>query len=293
LNTITPGFWDSYTMYIESTLNQMDYTNPLFAILVLSSVFLILESISKKMMPYSVITRKGFFQDFVYIFLYDFLLVFPFYFLFEMKLKTSLFGENYLIYDLNKIPTWAMFITMFILVDFLNWLGHIILHKVPFLWKFHKIHHAQEELGFGSTRHFHWMEYLVFKPLLFIPFSFMGVLVQEYIIFQIWISYTFTFLSHSNIKFNWGFLKYIFITPETHYWHHAKNVKSKHSVNFASILCIWDQLFGYFHLPAKDDQKPLLGLYDDDTPDTFIGQQIQPFKTLLKREKFKNFKSDK
>lgn len=118
---------------------------------------------------------------------------------------------------------------------------------------------------------------------MYIPFHFFGVPPIEYMVFQIWMSFAFTFLSHANIKLNWGVLAYIFITPDTHYWHHAKNTPNEDNVNYASILCVWDQIFGYFYFPKEEKVEPELGLDNDDTPDGFIGQQIHPFKNLLKK----------
>lgn len=244
------------------------------------------------MKKYSVLSRKGFFQDFLYIFFYDFLLVFPVVIGLD-GMMSSAFGEDLIVFNVMEYSNWIIFPFIFVLVDFVNWFGHVLLHKVPLLWKFHKIHHAQEELGFGSTRHFHFMEYLVFRPLSYIPFHFFGVTPIEYMVFQIWVSFTFTFMSHANIKLKWGVLKYIFITPDTHYWHHAKNVPTTDSVNYASILTVWDQLFGFFYLPKNDKLEPELGLYNDDTPKGFVGQVFHPFKTLFKKEDGTNFKADK
>jgi len=71
----------------------------------------------------------------------------------------------------------------------------------------------------------------------------------------------------------------IVITPDNHYWHHAKNLPKPYGVNFASALCIWDHLFGTFHLP---DDEPELGIHNDDVPTDFLGQQLYPLLALFR-----------
>ncbi len=294
MGQIPETFWEKYEWYLKNSYDAVEHWShhSLLVVLFLSACFLLLESFLPKKKKYYVLTRKGFFQDLIYIFVYDFLLVFLVVYGIDMAIS-DMIGSDIVLFDLMSYGWWVVFPVLFILNDFMNWFGHVLLHKVPVLWKFHKIHHAQEELGFASTRHFHFVEYLIFRPLMYIPFHFFGVPPMDYMVFQIWASLVFTFLSHANIKLNWGIFAYIFITPDTHYWHHAKNVPSKHSVNYASILCIWDQIFGYFYFPKDDKTEPELGLYNDDTPNSFIGQQVHPFKTIFKKEEEPNFKPDK
>jgi sterol desaturase/sphingolipid hydroxylase (fatty acid hydroxylase superfamily) len=170
----------------------------------------------------------------------------------------------------------------------MQWFGHFLLHRVDFLWNFHKIHHAQEELGFASTRHFHWVEYFIFKPLIYIPFILLNVQLSEFLIIYLWIGLSFTFFSHANVAVKWRWFNLVFITPETHYWHHAVNLpeKRRYGVNFASVLTIWDHLFGYFYYPKKDEKlTPKLGVTEQKVmPETFIGQMIQPFQAAFGRK---------
>jgi len=162
----------------------------------------------------------------------------------------------------------------------MEFLAHFFLHRSDFLWAFHKIHHAQEELGAASTRRFHWVEMIIFKPLVYIPFALIGYSVPDYFLFQITVQNVWGFFTHSNIKVRWGFLNYIINTPETHAWHHAKNVPGKYGVNYASILNIWDLIFGFYYVPK--DKTPVLGIPDQkEVPTTFLGQFVYPFKLIF------------
>ncbi|MFN3918376.1 MAG: sterol desaturase family protein [Flavobacteriales bacterium] len=284
--------FELFKAYFNYQIQHPSWDNPYYIIPTICLIAFALELTLPRKLSYHPIKRKGFLLDLFYVIFFDYLiLLFGFYAFtetFEYFFKRLLlsFGiENYIITDLKRIPFLLQFVTVFILLDFLQWLGHYLLHRINFLWQFHKIHHAQQELGFASTRHFHWVEYFVFKPLLYLPFMMLNFSVNEFIAYYLWIGYGFTFFSHCNVKVNWKWLNYSLITPETHFWHHAKNIPAGKSfgINFASTTTLWDHLFGFFYLP-EDDKQPLLGVEDQrKIPNTFIGQMIYPFKAVLSK----------
>ncbi|HTL80651.1 MAG TPA: sterol desaturase family protein, partial [Bacteroidia bacterium] len=197
-------------------------------------------------------------------------------------------GVSIPLVHVGKLPLLAQFLIFFIIMDFCQFFAHFLLHRIDFFWKFHKIHHAQETLGFASTRHFHIMEYLVLRPFGWIPMGLIGYNEHSYIIctaLYMWIAYFLVFFSHCNVKINFGILNKIIITPNTHYWHHAKNIPRKYGVNYASVLVIWDFLFRSFYLPEDPKLQPILGVPDNDVPKGFFGQLIYPFKTLFTKKK--------
>lgn len=283
--TITHAFEEYWSYMIHSFQNPNLY-NPLIYLLLIYIVTFVFEQIFPKQIQYPVIGRKGFWMDLLYVLVMDYLIeVIGFYAMasglefITLKILHQAGISIPLIHLHTSLSPVLRFIVFFILIDFLQWLAHYILHRSTFMWQFHKIHHAQETLGFASTRHFHFGEYLILKPAFWIPFALCGFQAGNYIIWYIWIAYFLTFFSHCNIKLNWGPLKYIFITPETHYWHHSKNIPGKYGVNYASSLVLWDLLFGFFFNPK--DKLPVLGIPQNDVPDTFHGQLIYPFKAIL------------
>lgn len=282
--------FSEYSDSMAAAFANPDFHNPVIYLFLVYLITFSLELILPKRMQYTPVTRKGFFTDLLYVIFMDFVLnVIGLYAItctveFFVKKAFTAAGVGLPLWDLHKaLPNWFLrFIVFFIVVDFAQWLAHFLLHRVNFLWQFHKIHHAQETLGFASTRHFHWGEYLVLKPAIWIPFGLLGFQPVEYVIYYVWIGYFLTFLSHCNIKVNWGFVNYIFITPETHYWHHARNIPGRFGVNYASSLAVWDLLFGSFYNPK--DKKPVLGIPDNDVPDSFLGQMIYPFRRIFSRK---------
>ena len=160
---------------------------------------------------------------------------------------------------------------MFVIQDFCEFFAHYLLHRSNFLWSFHKIHHAQETLGAGSTRHFHFAEMFIFKPIIYIPFAMIGYSAMDYFLFQITVQNVWGFFTHTNIKVKWGFLNYIFNTPETHSWHHAINIPRRYGVNYASILNIWDLLFGFYYLIIIKKGLMADGFSERSTNKSFLG----------------------
>jgi sterol desaturase/sphingolipid hydroxylase (fatty acid hydroxylase superfamily) len=248
-----------------------------------------LEIILPKQRKHGVISRKNFWLDTFYVFFNDIVIYVIGFFglcavteLIFLKILGQ-FGIHSL--KLADITTWNPFVQvliMFFIQDFMEYWAHYFLHRSDLLWTFHKIHHAQEELGSASTRHFHWVEMCIFKPLIYIPFAMIGYSVADYFLFQITVQNVWGFFTHMNVRVKWGFLNYIINTPETHVWHHAKNLPHRYGVNYASILNIWDLIFGHFYLPK--DKRPILGVPDQKgIPNTFLAQLIYPFREIYKQ----------
>jgi sterol desaturase/sphingolipid hydroxylase (fatty acid hydroxylase superfamily) len=282
--------FNEYWAYTKVSFEQPSVYNPLIYLFVVYIATFALEALAPKMLMYPLTARKGFWTDIWYVIFMDFVLeviglyavatAFEF---FTLRGLHAMGVETPILNLHDALPPWARFIVFFVVIDFLQWLAHFLLHRSNFFWQFHKIHHAQETLGFASTRHFHFGEYLILKPAFWIPFALCGFQLQAdggYVMWYIWIAYMLTFLSHCNVKINWGFLKYIFITPETHYWHHSRNIPGKFGVNYASSLVIWDLLFGKFYNPK--DKTPILGIPDNDVPDSWLGQMVYPFRAIFR-----------
>ena len=271
--------------------------NPFCVLLVVCALCFALEALLPKQLDYPLLARRGFKQDLGYLLFIDFALA-PLGFYAALVVAEQLFlsalarlgFEGPDLFSVASLPAPVQVIVLFALIDFSAWLGHYLLHRVPFLWQIHKIHHAQRDLGFASNRHFHWMEYLVFKPLGYIPLNWIGFSVESFFAVTMWSGYLLGFLSHSNVKLNWGILNYLLITPDTHFWHHAMNVPHRYGVNFASNLVIWDQLFGCFHLPKHE--RPELGIRNDDVPESFAGQQLYPLRAALHPSRAPSFGAD-
>lgn len=187
--------------------------------------------------------------------------------------------NNLVAIEVQSWPAWAHIIVLFLVSDFVQWNVHRLLHRVPWLWEFHKVHHSVQQMGFAAHLRFHWMENVVYKFFMYIPLTMLG-----YGFAELFLVHQFTLaighLNHSNINISWGPLKYIFNSPTMHIWHHAEELPAnrKYGVNFGLTLSLWDYLFGKAYIP-KVGRDIKLG-FDDvaEFPKTFWGQFVYPFR---------------
>ena len=102
-------FWETYKLYLTSPFLFVKHwwQHSLFVIFFLSGCFFVLESLLPKKKKYSVLTRKGFFQDFIYIFFYDFLLVFPVVVGLD-GMMSSVFGEDLILLNIMEYSNWVI-----------------------------------------------------------------------------------------------------------------------------------------------------------------------------------------
>jgi len=297
INEFNRIFW----LYLEAAGKQLytfSWYNTFMWVGIWCLFCFVLELMLPRNLDYKVVKRKGFWLDIFYVIFNDFLLMglgfFAFMWVFEKAYLAGLGSigiDSTVIFEIHDWPLWAQILVLFVIVDLMEFLAHYAMHRFNFLWAFHKIHHAQEEIGFASSRHFHWGEIFVFKPFIYLPLILLGYTAQEYTILVLTLVYFAAFFSHTNVRLNFGFFNYLFITPQTHQWHHAKNMPHPHryGVNFASVLPLWDLLIGTFYLPKDKREIPELGVDDgNDMPKTFFGQFVYPFVFLLSKGKNKD-----
>jgi sterol desaturase/sphingolipid hydroxylase (fatty acid hydroxylase superfamily) len=107
---------------------------------------------------------------------------------------------NLLALEVQALPIWAHLVIGFLVRDFVQWWIHRLLHKSPFLWEFHKVHHSVEEMGFAAHLRYHWMENVVYKTLEYLPLALIGIGLNDFFIIHI-----FTLIvghyNHANAKF--------------------------------------------------------------------------------------------
>jgi len=183
------------------------------------------------------------------------------------------------LFDPSGWPMWTQLLVFFVVLDFVQWFTHTLLHKYSFFWKFHKVHHSVKEMGFAAHLRYHWMENILYKPL-----KTFGVMIlfgfepeQAYIVhfFAISIGH----FNHANIKITWGPLKYILNNPVMHLYHHAYDLpEGKFGVNFGISLSLWDYIFKTDYIPEDSGTIELGFPGDEKFPTDFVGQNIYGFK---------------
>lgn len=195
----------------------------------------------------------------------------------------SVFGwhiDSLQLFSVNDLPKWLGLLIFFLIIDFVQWNTHILLHRVPWLWNFHKVHHSVKEMGFAAHLRYHWMEPVVYNSLLYIPIAIIGGFNVQDVSIVYFFSIVIGHLNHANLGWNYGPLKFILNNPKMHIWHHVKALPEhkKHGVNYGLTLSIWDYIFNTHHIP-HDGRDIELGFEDDEKfPKTFVKQSMYPIK---------------
>ncbi len=180
--------------------------------------------------------------------------------------------------EIGSWPYWAQLLTLFVVRDFIQWNVHRLLHRVPWLWEFHKVHHSVREMGFAAHLRYHFMETIVYRSIEYLPLAMIGFGIQDFLLVHLF-TLTIGHLNHANIYLPLGPLKYLFNSPQMHIWHHAKHLpEGRYGVNFGLTLSVWDYLFGTDYIPYEGRDIPL-GFEGVDTyPHDFLQQVLKPFQ---------------
>ena len=228
------------------------------------------------------IFRKDFWLDGFYMFFNFFIfsiVIGGFYKILQIAFTDiGITDKSLAIFDPSDWPMALQLVIFFVVLDFVQWFTHTLLHKYPVLWKFHKVHHSVKEMGFSAHLRYHWMENILYKPL-----KTFGVMIlfgfepkQAFIVH--FVAIIIGHFNHSNIKITYGPLKYLINNPVMHLYHHAQELpEGKYGVNFGISLSIWDYIFKTNYIP-EDSGKVALGFSGDASfPKGFIRQNTYGF----------------
>jgi len=174
-------------------------------------------------------------------------------------------------------PLWAQVIMLIILGDFYYYWMHRLFHRVPFLWKFHAVHHSIEELDWIAAYRTHPVDTAITNSGVLILALLLDVSAAALAIFSVQFSWH-SLLKHSNVKVGWAPLRWVFVTPTFHHWHHANDAEA-FDKNFAGQFPMWDLLFGTA-IRNQSDGPAAYGV-DDPVPRTFLRSLAYPFAASM------------
>ena len=168
---------------------------------------------------------------------------------------------------------WLLQLLAAILVaDIAEYFVHLALHKVPFLWRFHAVHHSSKALDWIAGSRSHFVDDTLVRGFILVPL--MLVFPQSIIVAYLIVVTLHATWTHCNFAPNAKWLEKLVVMPRFHHWHHTSQ-KEAIDRNFAIHFPWIDKLFGTYHFP--DEWPQLYGLKDQEIAKTFIGQTIEPF----------------
>ena len=277
--------WNSMTFQVDW------YTNYFWGLVLISLLVWLLEIVFPWRKSQGII-RKDFWLDGFYMFFNFFIFsvaINGFYQLISLFFQQLGVSEKSLaILNLSALPMLVQLFVFFVVLDFVQWLTHIMLHRFSFLWKFHQVHHSVKEMGFSAHLRYHWMENILYKPLKTFGVMLLGGFEPEQAYIVHFIAISIGHFNHSNIKITCGPFKYLVNNPVMHLYHHAYHFPEEHpnGVNFGISLSVWDYIFKTNHI-AEDSGTIKLGFPgDDQMPKNFMGQLKYGFKSANHKDRF-------
>ena len=150
-------------------------------------------------------------------------------------------------------PDWLAVILSVILLDLVIYGQHVVFHKVPILWRLHRMHHADLEFDVTTALRFHPLEILISMALKIVVVALLGAPALAVLIFEVVLNASAMF-NHANVKLPGAVdrvLRLILVTPDMHRVHHSVHPVETNS-NFGFNLPWWDRLFGTYTAQPRD-----------------------------------------
>jgi len=285
------GYWNYLVSEISVNYTYKPWYENYFYLLIVLSVLVWAAELIKPWRKKQPMFRRDFWLDAFYMFFNFFLFSLVGYNALS-NVGVELFNDflglfgitNLVAIEIGSWPRWLQLLTMFVVADFIQWNTHRLLHRVDWLWEFHKVHHSVKQMGFAAHLRFHWFETIVYKSIQYIPLAMIGFGIQDFFLVHL-VAIAIGHLNHANLDLSYGPLKYILNNPRMHIWHHAHDMPKnrQYGINFGISLSIWDYLFKTAHVPSSGRDIELG--YEDDTlmPPSFLGQTIRPFKAIFSK----------
>ncbi len=175
---------------------------------------------------------------------------------------------------IGGLPFWAELPLAIVIADLAYYWAHRLFHTNRSLWRIHMVHHSIEELDWLATHRVHPIEAVITRGAALLPLLTLGFEPSTIGAFAIIYQWHSLFI-HSNIRCDFGPLKWLIASPEFHHWHHANEPEATNK-NFTAQLPIIDLVFGSLYLPQG--RTPSKFGVNEAVPVTYLQQLAFPFR---------------
>lgn len=173
------------------------------------------------------------------------------------------------LFNLTAWPLWVEWLLAILILDFAIWFQHLITHKIPLLWRLHRVHHADRDMDVTTAIRFHPVEIALSMVLKIGLVYGLGPAAGAVVLFEVLLNGSALF-NHGNIALpRWldKVLRLVIVTPDMHRVHHSVH-RHEHDSNYGFALSIWDRAFRtYIPKPEAGHDAMTIGLqWQDDRP---------------------------
>lgn len=178
-------------------------------------------------------------------------------------------------------PVWIEAVLAVLMLDFALWGQHLVTHRVPLFWRFHRVHHADRDMDVTTAVRFHPVEILASMGVKIGLVYLLGPSALAVLAFEVILNGTSLF-NHANIALpGWldRVVRGVLVTPDMHRVHHSV-LREEHDSNFGFALSVWDRMFGtYRPQPVAGHGAMTVGLdWQDDRPGRLGWSLTLPFR---------------
>jgi len=173
-----------------------------------------------------------------------------------------------------NMPFWITTIASIIILDFVVYLQHVLVHAVPLFWRLHRLHHTDQDYDVTTGTRFHPIEIFLSMFVKFGVIIILGPSILAVIIFEIVLNVMAMF-NHSNVNIPLkldAIIRLFFVTPDMHRVHHSVEVDET-NCNYGFSLSLWDRIFGtYLAQPKAGHINMTIGLrgFEDKKVSTYL-----------------------
>lgn len=195
----------------------------------------------------------------------------------------------------------AVTVLMLLADDFSRYFNHMLRHKVPVFWAFHRVHHSSERMTMISNSRLHPFDRLVqFACNLVLTAPLFGVIAWAFGGIDVWILFGANIgysiknvlianLQHTHVRWRFtGIWARLFISPTVHQIHHSR-LDHHWDMNYGETFAIWDWMFGTLYLPKKGEHisyglSSEFGVKRPRPHQTLVQAMVEPFQFLRRKE---------
>lgn len=180
------------------------------------------------------------------------------------------------LFNLIALPTWLELVLALLILDLAIWGQHVLSHKIPVLWRLHRVHHADRDMDVTTAIRFHPIEIVLSMGVKISLVYALGPSAVAVVLFEVILNGAALF-NHSNMRLPQWLdrpLRLVLVTPDMHRVHHS-TLRQEHDSNYGFSLALWDRLFGtYTAQPAAGHTDMTVGLNWQDASPAKLGWSL-------------------
>ncbi len=188
--------------------------------------------------------------------------------LFDWAVSTTVQGW------IHSLPFLVQIFLVILAADLVQYWAHRAYHEVPFLWRFHSVHHSAKHMDWLAGSRQSLLELVITRIAVLTPIFVLGFSQDVIDVYVVIVGFQAVF-NHANVSVRLGPLRYVIVTPNFHHWHHSQDTEAIDK-NYAAHFAFLDHLFG---TAVQSDRKwpDHYGVVGDYVPVGFVAQQAFPF----------------